>query len=125
MKCNFPSPCWFAIHVQNVGGSYNPIYSSEEVTTSPTYLDTFNEYWDMIYEGWQNRPEVKSWWSNTPYGLLANAIDEIINLQIEALNHIRHGGAENKNLYTDVERDRVDSIGTDIFWIVTGMTNRS
>ena len=116
MKCNFPSPCWFAIHVQNVGESYSPIYSSEEVTTSPTYVDTANKYWDILYEGWQNRPEVKSWWSNTPFGLIANTIDEIINLQIEALDHIRHGGAVNKNLYTDVERDRVDSIGVDIFW---------
>ena len=106
MKCEFPSPCWFAINVQQVSNTYSPIYSSEEVKVSPSYIDTTNKYWDIIYEGWQNRPEVKSWWSNQPYGLLANAVDEIINIQIEALNHIRHGGTKYKNLYTGVESDR-------------------
>ena len=118
MACEFPNPCWFALNAQPVGEpsflTNNEAPEPTEVTS--TYIDAANKYWDIFYTGWKNRPEIKSWWSNTPYGLLANAVDEVINLQIEAMDHIRHGGAENKNLYTDVEQDRVDTIGFKPVW---------
>jgi hypothetical protein len=111
MKCEFPSPCWFAINVQNVSMTYAPIYSSEEVETSPTYLDTTNMYWDILYQGWKNKPEIKSWWSKSPIGLILNAVEETINVQVEVLNDIRHGKYTGQNMYDSVERDRVETIG--------------
>lgn len=107
MKCQFPSPCWFAVNVQNTTTSYDPIYSSEEVKVSPTYLDTANKYWDIIYQGWINRPykfhgNVALWM----YGA-----EMAIDIQLEVLNDIRHGKYKDTDMYNEVERDRVETIG--------------
>lgn len=118
MKCNFPSTCWFAINVQNVGVYYNPIYSSEEVKASPTYVDTANKYWDKLYEGWNRRPDKPGFLDKTIPGLVVELLELGIDLQIEAVNDIRHGVYTDKDMYdTNVtERDRVETIGFKPIW---------
>lgn len=118
MVCKFPNPCWFAINVQNAGVLNSPSYS-KDITTSPTYLDTANKYWDILYLGWNNRPDIPAWLSfgkGSIPAILLEAGEGLINVQIEVLNDIRHGEYEGKNLYTDVERDRVGTIGFKPVW---------
>lgn len=112
MVCKFPNPCWFAINAQapleSLPGTIQPI--TEETSIDNT-LAELNKYWDIFYSGWNSRPNKPGLLDKTMTGLLLEAVDYVLDVQIEVLNDIRHEKYKNENLYTDVERDRVETIG--------------
>ena len=119
MVCEFPSLCWFAINAQAPVEEI-PIYSAEETKDSPTYVDTANAYWDQFYEGWNNRPGKPGILDKTNLGLLLEAVEVVIDVQIEVLNDIRHGVYQDEDMYTPTERERVETIGFKPVWTPGG-----
>ena len=114
MACAFPTVCWFAVNIQNVGNDVQTnVYSPEPVIT---YKDRANSYWDLFYRGWQARPDKPDFLDRTLVALLLNVAEFGIDVQIETLNDIRHGVYTDENLYTDVERDRTETIGFKPIW---------
>jgi|TARA_R110002096_G_C14614032_1_gene723651 hypothetical protein len=121
VACKFPEPCWYSINIQS-----NPSYQQDAWLSSFTppipkkdiSLVEVNKLFDIIYQGWNSMPadfdvlEVKEWAAKplVKAGLLG------IDLTLEALNHIRQGGAKDKNLYTPIERQDVQTIGFKPVW---------
>ena len=116
MNCEFPSICWYSVNVQNVVEQNQLIYSAEEPKISPTYFDQANKYWDQFYRGWNSRPDKPGFLDKTLIGLLLEGFEEVADIQINVLNDIRHGVYQDENLYSDVERDRVETIGFKPIW---------
>jgi hypothetical protein len=117
MTCKFPNPCWFAINAQAPVESLPAIIdSSVDPINQDNTLAELNKYWDIFYAGWQSRPDKPGFLDKTLTGLVMEAVEFTVDVQIEVLNDIRHEKYKNKNLYTDVERERVDTIGFKPVW---------
>lgn len=117
MVCKFPNPCWFAINAQAPLESLSPVIQPIiEETSIDNTLAELNKYWDIFYSGWNSRPNKAGLLDKTMTGLLLEAVDYVLDVQIEVLNDIRHEKYKNENLYTDVERDRVETIGFKPIW---------
>lgn len=117
MVCKFPNPCWFAINAQApVESLPGVIDSSVDPINQDQTLAELNKYWDIFYAGWQSRPDKPGFLDKTLAGLVMEAVEFTVDVQIEVLNDIRHEKYKNENLYTDVERDRVESVGFRPIW---------
>ena len=117
MICKFPNPCWFAINaqaqVQALPGVIDPEATPE---VQDNTLAELNKYWDIFYSGWNNRPDKPGILDKTVLGLFLEATEVVVDVQIEIMNDIRHEKYKHENLYTDVERDRVGTIGFKPIW---------
>ncbi len=112
MSCKFPNPCWFAINAQAPLESLPKIIQPDvDKQTADNTLETLNKYWDIFYTGWQARPNKPGILDKTRTGLVIELIETAVDAQIEVMNDIRHEKYKNENLYTDVERDRVETVG--------------
>ena len=117
MVCKFPNPCWFAINAQTPTESLPPIIdSSLDPRNQDNTLAELNKYWDIFYTGWQARPDKPGFLDKTLTGLVLEAVEFTVDVQIEVLNDIRHEKYKNENLYTDVERERVETLGFRPIW---------
>ena len=117
MVCKFPNPCWFAINAQApIESLPKVIDSSVDPINQDNTLAELNKYWDIFYSGWQSRPDKPGFLDKTLPGLVMEAVEFTVDVQIEVLNDIRHEKYKNENLYTDVERDRVESVGFRPIW---------
>ena len=117
MVCKFPNPCWFAINAQAPVESLPSIIdSSVNPVNRDNTLAELNKYWDIFYAGWQSRPDKPGFLDKTLTGLVMEAVEFTVDVQIEVLNDIRHEKYKNENLYTDVERDRVETVGFRPIW---------
>ncbi len=76
--------------------------------------DPYSEFYrigKIIQYVWDNRPDAPVWVKRSVPGLLSEAAEEAINLQLQAANLINQGVTANKDQYSTVERDRVETIG--------------
>ena len=118
MACEFPQPCWFVINAQAPVESLGINLQQEEKTPDNT-LTEVNKYWDILYAGWNSRPDIPAWLGFGKGSLPAigfELAEGFVDTNFEVLNDIRHEKYKNKNLYTDVERDRVGTIGFKPIW---------
>ena len=117
MVCKFPNPCWFAINAQApIESLPGVIDSSVDPINQDNTLTELNKYWDIFYAGWQSRPDKPGFLDKTLTGLVIEAVEFSVDVQIEVLNDIRHEKYKNENLYTDVERERVETVGFRPIW---------
>ena len=115
MACKFPNPCWFVINAQ-APLEIPELNLAVEEKSQDSILAELNKYWDIFYSGWNNRPDKPGLLDKTVLGLFLEATEAVIDVQIEVMNDIRHEKYKHENLYTDVERDRVDTIGFKPIW---------
>lgn len=115
MVCEFPKTCWFAINsqapVESLPRIITPVINEASNESIDVTLRNLNKNWDKIYSGWNARPDKPGFLDKTMAGLVLEGVEYVIDVQIEILNDIRHEKYKNENLYTDVERERVESIG--------------
>jgi len=116
--CRFPNPCWFVINAQ--APVEMPVLNLAVQEASPDVaLTELNKYWDIIYSGWNNRPDIPAWvglGKGSPAAIALEVSEGFIDLNIEVMNDIRHERYKHENLYTDVERDRVETVGFKPVW---------
>ena len=69
----------------------------------------------LAYNAWQERPDSPKWMSTPvliPYKVFIESAEEFIDIQFETGLAITQGVVAGKNQYGQVERDRVESLGT-------------
>lgn len=118
MACKFPNPCWFVINAQGPVEipELNLVDSKSSADNTLTQL---NKYWDIFYTGWNNRPDIPTWvglGKGSPAAIAIELGEGFVDTNIEVMNNIRHEKYKNENLYTDVERDRVETLGFRPIW---------
>ncbi len=120
MVCKFPNPCWFAINAQSQVQALPRVINPEATPeVQDNTLAELNKYWDIFYTGWNNRPDIPAWLNFGKGSLPAvglEATEGFIDMNIEVMNDIRHERYKDENLYTDVERDRVETLGFRPIW---------
>lgn len=83
---------------------------NDSLISSDPYSD-FYKIGKLIQYVWDNRPDAPVWVKRNVPGLLSEAGEEAINLQFQAAKLINQGVTANKDQYSTVERERVESIG--------------
>jgi phosphohistidine swiveling domain-containing protein len=91
-------------------------------TTSLTNTDPYSEFYKIgnaIYNAWQSRPDIPAWLSyakGSPAAVGIEAAESFVDLQLEVAKDISQGKVAGKDQYGAIERERVESIGTDFTW---------
>jgi len=91
-------------------------------TESLTKTDPYAEFYKVgegIYKLWQHRPDLPAWLSVTkgsPLAVGIEAAEAFIDIQFELAKDIHEGRVAGKDQYGSIERERVESIGTDFTW---------
>ncbi|AXF52745.1 MAG: hypothetical protein [Circular genetic element sp.] len=95
----------------------------EEIRTSNlSSNDPYSEFYKIgnaIYNTWQSRPDLPAWLNyakGSPTAVGIEAAEGFIDLQFEVAKDISSGKVAGKDQYGSVERERVESIGTDFTW---------
>lgn len=91
---------------------------NDSLSQTDPYTD-FYKVGDLIYKLWNNRPDLPAWLSVTkgsPLAVGIEATEAFIDLQFELAQDIHNGRVAGKDQYNAIERDRVESIGTDFTW---------
>ncbi len=91
-------------------------------TSNLTNTDPYQDFYkvgDLIYRLWNQRPDLPAWLSLTkgsPAAVGVEAAEAFIDIQFELAKDIHQGKVAGKDQYGAIERERVESIGTDFTW---------
>ncbi len=91
---------------------------TENLTKTDPYTD-FYKVGELIYKAWQQRPDLPAWLSlakGSPAAVGVEAAEAFIDVQFELAKDIHQGKVAGKDQYGSIERERVESIGTDFTW---------
>ena len=88
--------------------------------------EEFRKIGSWLYRGWKGRPDAPKWMAQLvqgaapPVKIAIEVAEELIDLQFDAAHAIVTGQAEGKDQYSQVERERVDTIGFKPIWTPGG-----
>ena len=91
---------------------------ASNLTNTDPYAD-FYKIGETIYKIWDRRPDLPSWLAlvkGSPAAVGVEAAEAFIDLQFEVAKDIQQGKVAGKDQYGAIERERVESIGTDFIW---------
>lgn len=78
---------------------------------------------ELIYQTWEDRPDAPKWMSSPaliPYKVFIEIGEEVIDAQFEAALAITQGTTMGKDQYGQVERERVESLGSKFIYSPSG-----
>lgn len=70
---------------------------------------------ELIYQTWEDRPDSPKWMAHPsliPYKVFIEVGEEIVDAQFDAALAITQGVTRGKDQYGQVERERVESLGS-------------
>lgn len=93
------------------------IFDSRVSSSSETSYAGLRKFGSLIRSFWDNRPDsnyisVLHLFANSPSKIVMEGVEELIDYQFVIADKISSGDLSGVDQYSQVERDRVDSIGT-------------
>jgi len=80
------------------------------------------KFGSLIRDAWDNRPDSPKWFkSASPIAGAVEAAEELISLQFRAAEKIASGDLAGAEQYSQVERERVESLGFKPLWTPGGI----
>jgi hypothetical protein len=71
-----------------------------------------NRMGNKIYDAWQGRPQIPAWLAKTPViGWASEIAEGFVDFNIEVAKDMANGEYKDVDLYNNVERERVESLG--------------
>jgi hypothetical protein len=98
--------------------NFNEEIRTSNLTNTDPYTD-FYKIGETIYQLWNRRPDLPSWLAlakGSPAAVGVEAAEAFIDLQFDVARDIQQGKVAGKDQYGAIERERVESIGTDFIW---------
>ncbi len=107
------------VQTPSISSKINISRDMPEPTEETDPFGELKKFGSMIRDAWDNRPDSPRWMNPlnfTPAKAAFEGVEELISLQFRIGEKIASGDLSEADLYSQVERERIESVGTDLMW---------
>jgi len=109
------------VQTPSVSSKINISRDMPEPTKETDPYGELKKFGSLIRDAWDNRPDSPKWFkSAAPVSGAVEAAEELISLQFRAAEKIASGDLAEAEQYSQIERERVESLGFKPIWTPGG-----